>query len=187
MDVAPALAHKTAGYLHAIAWGLPAYLVYQVLRNYTEGLSFTAPTMFIGFIGLLLNIPANYVLIYGKLGLVITSYSIHYTKLYDDLDGSLLQTVDETAVGQTVLTGSRVDTGDPQLTELTLLLTTVTVGILTGLGYRLLGNAVNTGTGTIITLGGLHHLPVTSAGSHTTFYSRHLSLSPYAYGNMLVT
>jgi len=69
MDVAPALAHKTAGYLHAIAWGLPAYLVYQVLRNYTEGLSFTAPTMFIGFIGLLLNIPVNYVLIYGKLGL----------------------------------------------------------------------------------------------------------------------
>lgn len=69
MDVAPALADKTAGYLHAIAWGLPAYLFYQVLRNYTEGLSFTAPTMFIGFIGLLLNIPVNYVLIYGKLGL----------------------------------------------------------------------------------------------------------------------
>ncbi|GAA4503159.1 MATE family efflux transporter [Pseudaeromonas paramecii] len=69
MEVDAALADKTAGYLHAIAWGLPAYLIYQVLRNYTEGLSFTAPTMFIGFIGLLVNIPANYVLIYGKLGL----------------------------------------------------------------------------------------------------------------------
>ena len=68
MNVEPELAHKTAGFLHAILWGIPAYVFYQLLRNYTEGLSHTLPTMFIGFIGLMINIPANYILIYGKLG-----------------------------------------------------------------------------------------------------------------------
>ena len=56
------------GYLHAILWGLPAYGLYQVLRNYTEGLSHTLPSMAISFIGLMINIPANYVFIYGKWG-----------------------------------------------------------------------------------------------------------------------
>ncbi|MBO1519435.1 MATE family efflux transporter [Oceanisphaera pacifica] len=69
MNVEPLLAEKTAGYLHAILWGMPAYALYQVLRNFSEGLSFTLPTMIIGFIGLMVNIPANYILIHGKLGL----------------------------------------------------------------------------------------------------------------------
>ncbi|MEZ7862026.1 MAG: MATE family efflux transporter, partial [Aeromonadaceae bacterium] len=41
MHVEPELTHKTAGYLHAILWGIPAYVFYQLLRNYTEGLSHT--------------------------------------------------------------------------------------------------------------------------------------------------
>src|SRR5699024_706544 len=68
MEVEPELASKTAGYLHAILWGMPAYALYQVLRNFSEGLSYTLPTMIIGFAGLLVNIPTNYVLIHGKLG-----------------------------------------------------------------------------------------------------------------------
>ena len=69
MDVEPALAAKTTGFLHAILWGIPAYVFYQLLRNYTEGLSHTLPTMFIGFIGLMINIPANYIFIHGKFGM----------------------------------------------------------------------------------------------------------------------
>ncbi len=69
MDVDPLLVSKTQGYLHAMAWGVPAYVCYQILRNYTEGLSHTIPTMFISFMGLLLNIPLNYVFIYGKFGM----------------------------------------------------------------------------------------------------------------------
>ncbi|WP_417614543.1 MATE family efflux transporter [Oceanisphaera sp.] len=69
MEVEPLLAEKTAGYLHAILWGMPAYALYQVLRNFSEGLSHTLPTMVISFIGLLVNVPANYVLIHGKFGL----------------------------------------------------------------------------------------------------------------------
>lgn len=69
MNVEPELANKTAGYLHAILWGMPAYALYQVLRNFSEGLSHTLPTMVIGFIGLAVNVPANYILIHGKFGL----------------------------------------------------------------------------------------------------------------------
>lgn len=56
-------------YLGYIAWGAPGYCLYLVLRNYSEGLSFTKPTMVISIIGLLINIPANYIFIYGKFGM----------------------------------------------------------------------------------------------------------------------
>ncbi len=68
MDVSVLMAEKTTKYLHAMLLGLPAYLYYQVLRNYAEGLSHTIPGMCIGFAGLLLNIPLNYLLIYGVWG-----------------------------------------------------------------------------------------------------------------------
>ncbi|WP_421189847.1 MATE family efflux transporter [Aeromonas sanarellii] len=69
MDVDPVMAEKTAGYLHAILWGLPAFVLFQVLRNFSEGLSHTMPTMVIGFVGLAVNIPANYIFIHGYFGM----------------------------------------------------------------------------------------------------------------------
>ncbi|GJA55095.1 MATE family efflux transporter [Aeromonas caviae] len=69
MDVDPVMAAKTAGYLHAILWGLPAFVMFQVLRNFSEGLSHTMPTMVIGFVGLAVNIPANYIFIHGHFGM----------------------------------------------------------------------------------------------------------------------
>lgn len=67
-NVDPALEVKAIGYLHAIMWGAPGYLFFQVLRNQCEGLSRTQPGMVFGFIGLLVNIPVNYIFIYGKFG-----------------------------------------------------------------------------------------------------------------------
>ena len=55
-------------YLQYIVWGAPGYCLYLVLRNYSEGLSYTKPTMIISIIGLLVNIPANYIFIYGEFG-----------------------------------------------------------------------------------------------------------------------
>ncbi|WP_027711775.1 MATE family efflux transporter [Dickeya chrysanthemi] len=68
-DSAPELAEKAIKYLHALLWGAPGYLFYQVLRSQCEGLSKTQPGMVIGFIGLLINIPINYIFIHGKLGM----------------------------------------------------------------------------------------------------------------------
>ncbi len=68
-NVDPLLAQKAEGYLHALLWGAPGYLFFQVARNQCEGLSKTTPGMVMGFIGLLVNIPVNYVFIYGHLGM----------------------------------------------------------------------------------------------------------------------
>lgn len=68
-NIDPQLADKAVGYLHAIMWDAPGYLFFQVVRNQCEGLSKTKPGMVIGFIGLLINIPINYIFIYGKFGM----------------------------------------------------------------------------------------------------------------------
>jgi MATE family multidrug resistance protein len=67
-NIDPELHNKSVGYLHAIMWGAPGYLFFQVLRIQSEGLAHTKPGMALGFIGLLVNIPINYIFIYGKLG-----------------------------------------------------------------------------------------------------------------------
>ncbi|MBY5991540.1 MATE family efflux transporter [Ferrimonas balearica] len=69
MELEPQLEALTVGYLDAILWGAPAFLLFQVLRSFTEGLSWTLPSMIIGFIGLAINVPANYIFINGHLGM----------------------------------------------------------------------------------------------------------------------
>ncbi|WP_369311422.1 MATE family efflux transporter [Providencia rettgeri] len=64
----PELADKSVRFLHAIMWGAPGYLFYQVYRSQCEGLSKTKPGMVIGFLGLMVNIPINYIFIYGHFG-----------------------------------------------------------------------------------------------------------------------
>ena len=59
----------TIDYIYYILLSMPAFGLYQVLRNYCEGLSITKPSMVIMVIGLIVNVPANYILIYGKFGL----------------------------------------------------------------------------------------------------------------------
>ena len=68
-NVDPLLAEKAIGYLHALLWGAPGYLFFQVARNQCEGLAKTKPGMVMGFLGLLVNIPVNYVFIYGHFGM----------------------------------------------------------------------------------------------------------------------
>lgn len=68
MEVDPQLIPVTLNYLLAISLGFPAVGVMLALRGLSDGLSRTKPAMLIGFIGLAINVPANYVLVYGKLG-----------------------------------------------------------------------------------------------------------------------
>jgi len=56
------------GYLKAISWGIFPAFAYGALRYFNEGLSVTRPAMYIAIIGVLVNIPANYILMFGKLG-----------------------------------------------------------------------------------------------------------------------
>ncbi|WP_339905019.1 MATE family efflux transporter [Pseudomonas guineae] len=69
MNVDPVLIEPAMGYLRAVACGFPAVALYHVLRCFSDGLGHTRPSMVIGLCGLALNIPLNYIFIYGKLGL----------------------------------------------------------------------------------------------------------------------
>jgi len=55
----------TLDYVRYVLMSMPAFALYQWLRNYCEGLGNTKPTMIITVIGLGFNIIANYVFIYG--------------------------------------------------------------------------------------------------------------------------
>ncbi|MBA5763532.1 MATE family efflux transporter [Vibrio sp. 404] len=68
MDIETTMASKTIGYMNAVMFAVPAYLLFQALRCFTDGLSLTKPAMFIGFVGLLFNIPLNWIFVYGKFG-----------------------------------------------------------------------------------------------------------------------
>ena len=68
MDVDAQIQPMVEDYLFGLSWGLPAIAVVLSLRSYTEALGDTRPVLWISVIGLLVNIPVNYVLIYGKLG-----------------------------------------------------------------------------------------------------------------------
>lgn len=59
----------TQGYLDAFAWGIPFMLVMMSLRGLTDGLGHTRVIMAFSVLGTLINLPLNYIFIYGKLGL----------------------------------------------------------------------------------------------------------------------
>ncbi len=62
------VAHKAAEFLIAISWGLPAFTCYRVLYSYSAALNLTKPMMVMSVLCLLLNIPINWMLIYGHFG-----------------------------------------------------------------------------------------------------------------------
>ncbi|HZK83700.1 MAG TPA: MATE family efflux transporter [Desulfosporosinus sp.] len=55
-------------YLLALAFGIPALFVYQVLRSFIDALGKTRVTMMIALLSLPINVLLNYVLIFGKFG-----------------------------------------------------------------------------------------------------------------------
>lgn len=68
LEVTPSIIPLSQGYLDAISWGIFGICGYMALRFFNEGLSATRPAMYIALLGLLVNIPGNYILMYGKLG-----------------------------------------------------------------------------------------------------------------------
>lgn len=69
MDVDPAVRPLVRGYLDAVSWAMPGAALFLALRSYTEAMAHTRPVLWISVAGLLINIPANYGLIYGAWGL----------------------------------------------------------------------------------------------------------------------
>lgn len=68
MQVDPVLIEPCMRYLRGIACGLPATALFYVLRCFSDGLGRTRPSMMLGLCGLALNIPLNFIFIYGHFG-----------------------------------------------------------------------------------------------------------------------
>ena len=68
MHADPAIIPIATGYFRALIWGLPAVLGFNIIRYYCDGLSYTQPAMLASLLGLLINAPLNYLLIFGKFG-----------------------------------------------------------------------------------------------------------------------
>ncbi len=56
-------------YLHGVSFGFPAIAVYAVLRSYCEALGRPEPVTVISIVGLLADIPLNYIFIHGLFGM----------------------------------------------------------------------------------------------------------------------
>ncbi|MCP3891461.1 MAG: MATE family efflux transporter [Desulfobulbaceae bacterium] len=69
LQVSPEVASPARKYIFAVSWGLPFAGIFLALRSGGEGVSLTRLSMLASFTGLSVNIVANYVLIFGKLGL----------------------------------------------------------------------------------------------------------------------
>ncbi len=69
LQLEPQLHTLIIDYLLFIVLGMPGFCLFLVLRNCAEGLAISKPAMYISIIGLLINIPLNYVFIYGAFGI----------------------------------------------------------------------------------------------------------------------
>lgn len=61
-------ANITLGYLKAFSFGVPALLVLMALRGLTDGLGHTRVVMLFSILAAAINLPLNYIFIYGKFG-----------------------------------------------------------------------------------------------------------------------
>jgi len=69
MAVDPEIIPTAVQYMSALTWGAPAICLLLMLRFFSEGSGYTKPTMYMGLLGIVLNVPLNYILMFGKLGL----------------------------------------------------------------------------------------------------------------------
>lgn len=69
MAVPEEVAGRAAAYLAAVAFGMPGVALFQALRAFSDGMNHTRPSLWISLVGLGVNIPCNFVLIYGGEGL----------------------------------------------------------------------------------------------------------------------
>lgn len=71
---------EAESFLRAISWGAPALALYFCLRNLSEGIAWTKPTMVFGIAGLVLLAPLGYALMFGLgLGAAGLGYAVAVT------------------------------------------------------------------------------------------------------------
>jgi MATE family multidrug resistance protein len=67
--LAPDVEARTVAYLDAIAWAVPATLLFRVFTGFSTSISRPRPVMALNLVGLALKVPLNWILMYGEFGL----------------------------------------------------------------------------------------------------------------------
>jgi multidrug resistance protein, MATE family len=67
----PFVAEKAKELLHGLAWGVPGFLLFYMMREYISAFALAKAIMVVALIAIPLTFAVNYVLIYGKLGLPV--------------------------------------------------------------------------------------------------------------------
>jgi MATE family multidrug resistance protein len=65
VGVPESLLPKASLFLHAIAFGMPAFTMYSTLRGYSEALGYPRPVTVISLVALVVQIPLNFIFMYG--------------------------------------------------------------------------------------------------------------------------
>jgi MATE family multidrug resistance protein len=65
----PVAVDGAMAYLRAVRWGIVPFLGFAALRSFVEGLSRPLPVTILSLVGVVLNVGANEVLMFGRLGL----------------------------------------------------------------------------------------------------------------------
>ena len=69
VGVDPEIIPLATDYMLAASWGIPAYFLFSGFRYFSEGLAYTRPAMLVALGMLVVNIPADYILMHGAFGL----------------------------------------------------------------------------------------------------------------------
>lgn len=77
MGITPEARPEAVAFLRAISWGAPGLALFFCLRNLSEGVAWTVPSMVVGGIGLALLVPLGYGLMFGAgLGAAGLGYAV---------------------------------------------------------------------------------------------------------------
>lgn len=68
IGVDPQIAQGAREFLHGVIWGAPALALFSGLRNYTEAMGLTRPSLYFSLLGLACLGPIAWVLMFGKFG-----------------------------------------------------------------------------------------------------------------------
>lgn len=69
LGIEPVIIPITGDYLRALSWGMFPIFAFMALRLFSEGIARTRPILLISLLGLMVNVIANYALIFGHWGL----------------------------------------------------------------------------------------------------------------------
>lgn len=69
MGEEPLVITATAAFLHGLVWGIPGFLLFFVLREFVSAFELARIVMMVCVLSIPLTFAANYIFIYGKLGL----------------------------------------------------------------------------------------------------------------------